>query len=341
MAENNNPFEGANLNIPPQIKNLLGNVKGVAIAIVAFILVFASFYTVEPEEVGVVQRFGEYQRTAESGLNFKIPFVETTRIVPVERQLKQEFGYRTLTSGVQTTYTKAGYVDESLMLTGDLNLADVEWVVQYRIADPYNYLFKIRNPDKTLRDMSEAAMRQVVGNRTVNEVLTIGRASVAARVQEILQDLNAEYESGIQIEQVVLQDINPPDPVKPSFNAVNEAQQQRETLINQAESDYNRVIPRARGEAQQTIQQAEGYAINRTNTAEGEVAAFVQIHEEYSRAPQITKKRIYFETLQELLPTIGTKVITDQDGTNVLPLLQMQMNGVRNVSNQNSGNSNN
>ncbi|HMB40727.1 MAG TPA: FtsH protease activity modulator HflK [Balneolaceae bacterium] len=340
MAENNNPFEGTDLNIPPQVKNLLGNVKGIAIAVVAFILVFASFYTVDPEEVGVVQRFGEYQRTAEPGLNFKIPFVETTRIVPVERQLKQEFGYRTVESGVQTTYTKAGYVDESLMLTGDLNLADVEWVVQYRIADPYNYLFKIRNPDKTLRDMSEAAMRQVVGNRTVNEVLTIGRASVAARVQEILQELNAEYESGIQIEQVVLQDINPPDPVKPSFNAVNEAQQQRETLINQAESDYNRVIPRARGEAEQTIQQAEGYAINRTNTAEGEVAAFVQLHQEYSLAPDITKKRIYFETLQELFPTIGTKVITDQDGTNVLPLLQMQMDGVRNVSNQNNSNNN-
>lgn len=340
MAENRNPFEDANLEIPPQIKNLLGNVKGIAIAVVAFILAFASFYTVEPEEVGVVQRFGEYKRTAESGLNFKIPFVETTRIVPVERQLKQEFGYRTVESGVQTTYTKAGYVDESLMLTGDLNLADVEWVVQYRIADPFNYLFKIRNPDKTLRDMSEAAMRQVVGNRTVNEVLTIGRASVAARVQEILQRLNAEYQSGIQIEQVVLQDINPPDPVKPSFNAVNEAQQQRETLINQAESDYNRVIPRARGEAEQTIQQAEGYAINRTNTAEGEVAAFVQLHQEYSLAPEITKKRIYFETLQDLLPTIGTKVITDQDGANVLPLLQMQMDGVRNVSNQNNSNNN-
>ena len=340
MAENNNPFDGTDLNIPPQIKNLLGNVKGIAIAVAAFILVFASFYTVEPEEVGVVQRFGEYQRTAEPGLNFKIPFVETTRIVPVERQLKQEFGYRTVQSGVQTTYTKAGYVDESLMLTGDLNLADVEWVVQYRISDPYNYLFKIRNPEQTLRDMSEAAMREVVGNRTVNEVLTIGRASVAARVQEILQELNAEYESGIQIEQVVLQDINPPDPVKPSFNAVNEAQQQRETLINQAESDYNRVIPRARGEAEQTIQQAEGYAINRTNTAEGEVAAFVQLHQEYTLAPEITKKRIYFETLQELLPTIGTKVITDQDGANVLPLLQMQMDGVRSVSNQNNSNNN-
>lgn len=337
MAEVNNPFEGTE--IPPQIKSLLGNIKIIALVIVAAVLLFSSFYTVDPEEVGVVQRFGEYSRTAESGLNFKAPFIETVRIVPVERQLKQEFGYRTVSSGVQSQYQKAGYEDESLMLTGDLNLADVEWVVQYRIADPYMYLFKVRNPDKTLRDMSEAAMRQVVGNRTVNEVLTIGRASVAARVQEILQELNVDYETGVRIEQVVLQDINPPNPVKPSFNAVNEAQQQRETLINQAESDYNRVIPRARGEALQSIQQAEGYATNRTNTAEGEVAAFVELHREYVRAPQVTKRRIYYETMQELLPKLGNKVITDQDGSGVLPLLQMQMNGAQ-VTNPNS-NSNN
>lgn len=337
MAEVNNPFEGTE--IPPQIKSLLGNIKLIALVIVAAVLLFSSFYTVDPEEVGVVQRFGEYKRTAESGLNFKAPFIESVRIVPVERQLKQEFGYRTISSGVQSQYQKAGYEDESLMLTGDLNLADVEWVVQYRIADPYMYLFKVRNPDKTLRDMSEAAMRQVVGNRTVNEVLTIGRASVAARVQEILQELNVDYETGVRIEQVVLQDINPPNPVKPSFNAVNEAQQQRETLINQAESDYNRVIPRARGEALQSIQQAEGYATNRTNTAEGEVAAFVELHREYVRAPQVTKRRIYYETMQELLPKLGNKVITDQDGSGVLPLLQMQMNGAQ-VTNPNS-NSNN
>lgn len=337
MAEVNNPFEGTE--IPPQIKSLLGNIKLIALVIVAAVLLFSSFYTVDPEEVGVVQRFGEYKRTAESGLNFKAPFIESVRIVPVERQLKQEFGYRTISSGVQSQYQKAGYEDESLMLTGDLNLADVEWVVQYRIADPYMYLFKVRNPDKTLRDMSEAAMRQVVGNRTVNEVLTIGRASVAARVQEILQELNVDYETGVRIEQVVLQDINPPNPVKPSFNAVNEAQQQRETLINQAESDYNRVIPRARGQALQSIQQAEGYATNRTNTAEGEVAAFVELHREYVRAPQVTKRRIYYETMQELLPKLGNKVITDQDGSGVLPLLQMQMNGAQ-VTNPNS-NSNN
>jgi membrane protease subunit HflK len=184
-------------------------------------------------------------------------------------------------------------------------------------------------------------MRQVVGNRTVNEVLTIGRASVASRVQEILQQLNVDYETGVNIEQVVLQDINPPNPVKPSFNAVNEAQQQRETLINQAESDYNRVIPRARGEAQQTIQQAEGYSTNRINTAQGEVAAFIELHREYVRAPDVTKRRIYYETMQELLPKLSNKVITDQDGSGVLPLLQMQMDGVRTNSGSNSNSNNN
>ncbi|NBC65309.1 MAG: FtsH protease activity modulator HflK [Bacteroidetes bacterium] len=338
MDEINNPFKGTD--IPPQLQKLLGNFKVIAIVITVAIVSYLSFYTVEPEEVGVIQRFGEYQRIAEPGLNFKIPFTETVQIVPVERQLKQEFGYRTVESGVQSQYRKAGFAGESLMLTGDLNLADVEWVVQYRISDPYKYLFKVRNPDNTLRDMSEAAMREVVGNRTVNEVLTIGRASVAARVQEILQEMNTEYETGIQVEQVVLQDINPPDPVKPSFNAVNEAQQQRETLINQARSDYNRVIPRARGEAEQSIQQAEGYATNRTNTALGEIAAFNDLYAEYVRAPQVTKRRIYYETMQELLPKIDNKVITDQDGANVLPLIQMQMNGA-NLLNQNENNNTN
>lgn len=327
MSEIKNPLEGTEFE--PAFDKVMKNIKVIILAILAAVLAFSSVYTVAPEEVGVVQRFGEYVKTTESGLNFKVPFIETVRIVPVERQLKQEFGYRTIESGVQSQYVKAGYREESLMLTGDLNLADVEWVVQYRIADPYDYLFKVRNPEKTLRDMAEAATRQVVGNRTVNEVLTIGRASVAARVQEILQELNIEYETGVRIEQVVLQDINPPDDVKRSFNAVNEAQQQRETLINQARSDYNRVIPRARGEALQTIQQAEGYAVDRVNRAIGEVSAFRDLHTEYVRAPEVTKRRIYYETMQEILPTIGNKVITDQDGSGVLPLLQMQMNGMK------------
>lgn len=224
------------------------------------------------------------------------------------------------------------------MLTGDLNLADVEWVVQYRINDPYSYLFKVRNAESTLSDISEAAMRQIVGDRTVNEVLTVGRAEVAIEVQNLIQSLVTEYELGITVEQVVLQDINPPNPVKPSFNAVNEAQQERETLINQAKADYNRVIPRARGQAEETIQRAEGYASERINNAEGEVSRFNDLYAEYIKAPQVTKQRIFLETMEEVIPKMGKKIITDESGNNVLPLLQMQLEGVQQTTNSNQNN---
>jgi modulator of FtsH protease HflK len=212
------------------------------------------------------------------------------------------------------------------MLTGDLNLADVEWVVQYRIDDPYNYLFKVRNPEGTLRDLSEATVRQIVGDRTVNEVLTVGRIEITVKVEELLQALCREYSLGITIEQVVLQDVNPPDPVKAAFNAVNEAQQEKETLINQAKSEYNRVIPRAKGEAEETIQKAQGYATERVNNALGETARFNDLYREYVKAPDVTKKRIYLETMARVMPTLGNKIITDQSGNNLIPLLQMQLN---------------
>lgn len=313
--------------MPDQIKKLSNHLRLIILGVLVFTLAFTSFFTVDPEEIGVVMRFGEFTRTAEPGLNFKIPFVEEVRVVPVERQLKLEFGYRTTSAGVQSTYQKEGYRDESLMLTGDLNLADVEWVVQYRVDDPYRFLFKVRNPDQSLRDVSEAAMRQIVGDRTVNEVLTVGRAEVATQAELLIQEICDEYETGIKIEQVVLQDVNPPERVKPSFNEVNEAQQQRETLINEAKSAYNRVIPRARGQAQETIQKAEGYAVDRVNRSEGEVARFNDLYEEYLKAPEVTKERIYLETLEEILPRIGNKIVTDQNGNSVLPLLQMPFNG--------------
>lgn len=331
-------FSGASL--PDQFKILSKNLRLIILGALALVLAFTSFFTVDPEEVGVVLRFGEFIRTAEPGLNFKIPLVEEVRIVPVERQLKQEFGYRTTSAGVQSTYTKAGYSDESLMLTGDLNLADVEWVVQYRVDDPFMFLFKVRNPEQTLRDVSEAAMRQIVGDRTVNEVLTVGRAEVATRAEVLIQSICDEYETGIKIEQVVLQDVNPPERVKPSFNEVNEAQQQRETLINEAKSAYNRVIPRARGQAQETIQKAEGYAVNRVNRSRGEVARFNDLYSEYLKAPEVTKQRIYLETLEEILPKIGNKVVTDQNGNSVLPLLQMQMDGIKRVNPNTNANTN-
>lgn len=339
MAQDNN-FSG--MDMPPQLKKVGNNIQYIILVALVVVVAFSSFFTVNPEEVGVVTRFGEFTRTAYPGLNFKAPFIEEVQYVPVERQLKHEFGYRTTSSGVRSTYQKQGYSDESLMLTGDLNLADVEWVVQYRVDDPYDFLFKIRNPEQTLRDISESAMRQIVGDRTVNEVLTVGRAEVAMKAQDLIQRICDEYESGIQIEQIVLQDINPPDPVKPSFNAVNEAQQQKETLINQAKSEYNKVIPRAKGRAQETIQRAEGYAVNRVNRAEGEASRFNQLYEEYVKAPEVTKRRLYLETLEDILPKLGNKIVTDQNGNSVLPLLQMQMDGVNvNKSNANSNNQGN
>lgn len=305
---------------------ILTYVRYAVLGIFALILIFGSFFQIGAEEVGVITRLGKYTRTVESGLNFKLPLLETLIKVPVERQQKQEFGFRTTNTDVRSEYTKANTADESLMLTGDLNLADVEWVVQFRIDNPYNYLFKVRNPESTLRDISEAAMRQVVGDRTVNEVLTVGRTEIAARVGVLVQELCNEYSMGIKVEQVVLQDVNPPAPVKAAFNAVNQAQQEKETMINQAKSEYNKVIPKASGQAEETIRKSEGYAMERVNIAEGEVARFNDIYREYTKAPEVTRDRIYLETMSKVLPKLGQKIITDQKGNNVLPLLQMDMN---------------
>ena len=294
--------------------------------IVAVVVLSGTFFQIGPEEIGVITRFGKYTRDVDPGLNVKLPIVETLYKVAVERQQKEEFGFRTLgSSGSHTDYSKVGTSSESLMLTGDLNLADVEWVVQYRIENAYNYLFKVRDPVSSLRDISEACMRHTVGDRTVNEVLTVGRTEIASEVKEIIQTKCDEYMLGIKIEQVVLQDVNPPDPVKDAFNAVNEAQQEKETLINQARSEYNKVGPRAQGEAEETIQKAEGYATERVNVAYGEAARFDALYSEYVKAPEVTKRRIYLETLEEVLPKLGNKIITDEKGNNVLPLLQMQM----------------
>lgn len=321
---NGNQFD--NFNIPPKIKNYLSHYKVILLVVAAIILLWTSLFQVDPEEVGVITRFGKYVRTVEPGLNIKIPILEKINKVPIERQQKEEFGFRTLSAGIQSQYTKTGTADESLMLTGDLNLADVEWVVQYRIDDPYLFLFKVRDPVNTLRDISEAAMRQIVGDRTVNEVLTVGRSEIASSVHEKIQNLCTEYSLGIKIEQVVLQDVNPPDPVKDAFNAVNQAQQEKETLINQARSEYNKIIPRARGQADETIQKAEGYATERVNNALGEAARFDALYREYIKAPEVTKRRIYLETMANVIPKLGGKIITDEDGSNVLPLLQMQLN---------------
>ncbi|MCS4435795.1 FtsH protease activity modulator HflK [Aquiflexum gelatinilyticum] len=316
---NENRYE---INIDPDwIKKYAGKIIGGFLLVVA---IFTSTKTVGPEEEGVVVLLGQYNRTVQPGLNFILPFgIESMYKIPVQRQLKQEFGFRTVKADQRTEYEKGTFGDESMMLTGDLNLTDVEWVVQYRIVDSYNYLFRVRNAEKTLRDMSEAAMRKIVGDRTVNEVLTVGRQEVATSVEVLLQEMCDEYQNGIRIDQVVLQDVNPPEPVKPSFNAVNEAQQERETLTNQAEAEYNRVIPRAKGEAEETIQLAEAYALNRVNRAKGEADRFNSLFDAYIKSPEVTKQRIYLETMEKVLPKIGNKIIVDDKGNNILPLLNL------------------
>jgi membrane protease subunit HflK len=306
-------------------------VLGLLTALVVLILLFGSVYQIEPEEVGVVLRFGRYVRTTDPGLRFKIPLVESVSKVPVQRQLKREFGFRTVEPDVRTRYSQAGYRDESSMLSGDLNVAIVEWIVQFRVNDPYRYLFKVRNlteapagQSETFRDMNEAVMRAIVGDRTITEVLTIGRQEIENTVQLQLQELCDKYETGITIDQLVLQDVNPPDLVKPSWDEVNQAQQQRDRLINEAKAEYNQVIPRAKGEAQQTILQAEGYALNRVNSARGDASRFKQLQEAYSRAPKVTRQRMYLETMQRILPRLGGKLYLDADAKGVMPLLPLE-----------------
>jgi membrane protease subunit HflK len=306
-------------------KYILPNMDKLLLGLLVIVVLWNSIFQISTEEVGVITRFGRYSRELEPGLNVKLPFAETVHKVPVERQQKLEFGFRSEENNGKSAYTKDGVSNESLMLTGDLNLADVEWVVQFRINNAYNYLFKVRDPETTLRNISEASTRQIIGDRTVNEVLTIGRSEITMKLQELIQEICNDYSMGIKIEQVVLQDVNPPDPVKAAFNAVNEAQQEKETLINQAKSEYNKVIPKASGQAKATIQTAEGYSIERVNNAQGEVARFNDLYSQYSKAPEVTKKRIYLEKMSEILSKAGNVLVTDQNGANVLPLLQMQL----------------
>jgi membrane protease subunit HflK len=301
----------------------LRTIRWIVIGIILMIFLVSSVFTVNPEEVGVIQRFGKYTRAVSPGLNFKLPFgIETVKKVPVERQLKEEFGFRTKTPGVRTEYVSRAFQQESLMLTGDLNASEVEWIVQFRISDPYKFLFKVRKAIATFRDMNEALMREVVGDRSVSEVLTIGRVEIANTVTTKLQELCDQYETGIKVDQVVLQDVNPPDPVKPAFNEVNEAQQEREKLINQARSEYNKVIPKARGDAAKIIEEARGYAVERVNQSRGEATRFNAIFKEYNKAPEVTRQRIYLETMSQVLPKVGRKLVTDDETTGILPLFQ-------------------
>lgn len=295
----------------------------VALVLLGIVTLSSLSFQIKPEEVGLVLRLGRHVRTTEPGLHFKIPFVEQVLRVPVQRQLKEEFGFRTTEAGVRSQYASNQFESESVMLTGDLNVAVVEWVVQYRVTDPYNYLFKLRSLTDTFRSMNEAVMREVVGDRTVTEVLTVGRQEIATTSERLLQDMVNQYEMGIVIEQIVLQDVTPPEPVKPSWDEVNQAQQQRDRLINEARAEYNKVIPRAKGEASQAILQAEGYALERVNAAQGDATRFKAAYDAYRRAPEVTRRRLYLETMQRVLPQLGAKVFMEKGTGSVIPLLPL------------------
>jgi membrane protease subunit HflK len=315
-------FGPPDINLP---KISAGAIRWIIIAAVVVILLFGSIYQVSPEEIGVILRFGKFVRTADPGLHFKLPLgIEKLTRVPVQRQLKLEFGFRTTRPGIRSEYeVTAETTKESVMLTGDLNVVDVEWIVQYKIKDAYNFLFKLRNPEETFRLMNEAVVRKIVGDSSVDEVITVGRARIADEAKEELQQLCDIYEIGLDVNQLIFQDVNPPDPVKPSFNEVNEAIQEKERKINEAWSEFNQEIPKAEGEAEQVIRGAEGYATERVNRAQGDANLFVSVYREYSRAPAVTRKRLYLETLNEILPKLKKKFIIDEKLRSVLPLLNL------------------
>ncbi len=285
----------------------------------------SSYYTVQPEERAVVKRFGKVVKIADPGLHFKIPFgIDDVQRVATERVLKQEFGFRTTGVGDRTQYAGEGFPQESLMLSGDLNVIDVEWVVQYRIADPVKFLYAMRDPTGTLRDIAESVMRRVVGNRLGSEVLTTARVEISNTARDEIQLAMNRYDNGIHIVTVELQDVVPPQAVQPAFNEVNEARQERERMINEATKRANQEIPRARGEANRLIAEAEGYATERVNQALGESARFNSILAEYRNAPDVTRSRMYLEAINQVLPTVGAVIVTQKGQMPPVPLLNLR-----------------
>jgi membrane protease subunit HflK len=315
-------FQDANIPRIPKGVMVVGILVLIGISILLTI-----FYKVEADEVAVVQRFGKYVRQEEPGLRWKLPFgLETMQKVKVQRVLKAEFGFRTEQAGIRTRFSQRSFDEEALMLTGDLNVADVKWIVQYRIADPVKFLFRSRGPVGTLEDVAQIVMRTVVGDHTVTEVLTERRMEIADLAENEMQKLLDLYETGLRVETVKMQNVTPPsDAVKRAFNEVNEAQHEKSRKINEALQERNQEVPRARGEAERTVAKAEGYAINRTNTAKGDAARFDALLAEYRKAPEVMRRRLHLETMREILPKVRQTFIFDADQpSSLLPFLDLQ-----------------
>lgn len=291
--------------------------------------VSSTYYTVDVSEEGVVVRFGQYLKTSPPGLHFKLPFgIDTVYKVASKRRLQQEFGFRSSgTSEGRTVYSDRGYSAESLMLTGDLNVADVSWILQYEIADPWKFLFHAKDVEQNIRDVSLSIMRRVVGDRLVGDVLTVGRIEIADEARHLTQEVLDVYDMGIRVVTINLQDVNPPDSVKPAFNDVNAAKQQQEEVINGAEREYNRVIPEARGRAEQLLSNAEAYSIGAVNRAKGDASRFTSIATEYAKAPDATRTRIYIEAMEALLLDVSKLTIVDSGLKGLLPIFGSVVEG--------------
>ncbi|MBN2643914.1 MAG: FtsH protease activity modulator HflK [Desulfuromonadaceae bacterium] len=323
------PLEQALRLLSERIKRSSGPPKNLLPAIILFVVLVMSlksaFYKVDTEETGVLLRLGRFTKTAPPGLHMKLPFgIDEIYRVKTGRVLKEEFGFRTEAPGVRTVYSKKDFNEESLTLTGDLNVCDVEWIVQYQIVSPDKFLFNIADPRATIRDLSEAVIRSIIGNANVSQVLTTERAELAMKAEKELQKILDSYDIGIRIVTVKFQDVNPPEAVKAAFNEVNEAEQQRESLIFQARELYNQEVPKARGVAKSLILEAEGYALERLNRAYGETERFNALLSEYSKAPEVTRQRLYLEAIEKVLPKVEEIYIVDKQTTGILPLLPLR-----------------
>ena len=301
-----------------------GPLLGLVLAAILIVIGITSYYKVEAEEIAVVLRFGKFVGTAGPGPHLKIPFgVDSVKIVVTGRVHQSEYGYRTAEACVRSTFVEKGYEQEALMLSGDLNVVNLQWTVQYKIQDPVDYLFRVSGVEKTLDDISESVMRRIVGNRYADEILTVGRASIAEAARKEIQEILDQYKTGLRIVTVALQNVNAPNPVRAAFNEVNEAGQEKDRMINDAQQAYNQKIPKAVGEARQTITQAEGYALERVNKSEGEVHRFLDILAEYQKAPDVTRSRMYLESMESLLGRINQLYVIDQDQKGLLPFFDI------------------
>ena len=287
------------------------------------IILMGSFYTVNANENGVVVRFGKYSHTTMPGLQFKIPLIDRVEKIKVDYQYKEEFGFRTLRPGVRTKYSSKNFDNESWMLTGDLKIAEVHWVVQFKIKDAADYIFNVKNVTNTIRDVSQATMRLMIGDRSFSEVLQAERRAISDNAKEHMQAILDKYNSGISIQMVQLQSVVPPSPVADSFNEVNRAKQEQETAINEAWQAYNKQIYNIEGEAERMINEARGYAIERVNTARGDSALFSSVLKEYSQSPGITKDRMYLEAMEKVLSKVNDKVIVSSELKNFLPFMNV------------------